>query len=434
LRKILQVPAAQQRPRFRPFNVQTEASTAAVPALPAVGALPRKQTARVQSVDLVRGLAMVLMALDHVRYFVTDQDFPPEDLAHTTIPLFFTRWLTHPCAPAFFLLAGTGAMLSRIAGRSTSEVSRFLCTRGLLLVALELTVVGFAWQFSPGYSFAGVIWCLGLSMLLLAAGVRIAGPATLGVIGLCMIALHDLVDPIQSRELGRLGSLWSLLHQAGTIHLGGVEWFVLFPLVPWVGVMALGYWLGVLYGREDPGRRLRLLTRLGVVSFLLFVLLRVGNLYGNPLSIGSGGAREPFAVRSSVGLTAISLLDVEKYPPSLQYLLMTLGPVLLLLAAGERWTPPWTHPLVVFGRVPLFFYLLHLYLIHLVAFGLAVASKQPWHWLGWRGAPIESRAGYGQGLLVVYLLWIAVVALLYPVCRWYMDLKGRSRSTWLRLI
>src|SRR5262249_8947691 len=151
-------------------------------------------------------------------------------------------------------------------------------------------------------------------------------------------------------------------------------------------------------------------------------------------SLGSGGAREPFAVHSSVGLTAISLLDVEKYPPSFQYLLMTLGPVLLLLAASERWNPAWTRPLGVFGRVPLFFYLLHLYLIHLVALALAVATRQPWHWLGWRGEPIDSRAGYGHGLVVVYLLWIGVLALLYPACRWYMDLKRRSRSPWLRLI
>jgi uncharacterized membrane protein len=376
---------------------------------------------------------MVLMALDHVRFFLTDRDYPPENLLHTTVPLFFTRWVTHLCAPAFFLLAGAGAMLSISSARSTAEVSAFLWKRGLLLVGLELTVVGFGWQFTPGYSFAGVIWCLGLSMILLAAGVRFSSPAVVGVLGLAMIVLHHALDGIRSQDLATAGWLWSLVHQPGPARLGRVEWFVLYPLVPWVGVMAVGYWLGLLYQRSTRVR-LRWLSVLGGGSLLAFVVLRTGHLYGNPIAVGSGGAREPFAVRSSVGLTTASLLDVEKYPPSLQYLLMTLGVVLLVLAATERWRPTWARPLVVFGRVPLFFYVLHLYLIHLLALAVALLSRQPWQWLGWGALPIESRAGYGHGLPTVYLLWIVVVMMLYPACRWYMRFKLRHRAAWLRLL
>jgi uncharacterized membrane protein len=389
---------------------------------------------RVSSVDLIRGVAMVLMALDHVRYFLTDQDFPPEALLHTTVPLFLTRWVTHFCAPAFFLLAGTGAMLSRLAGRSPDQVSGFLWKRGWVLVALELTVVGFAWQFTPGYSFAGVIWCLGVSMVLLSGALRISTPPLIGLVGLAMIVLHDLLDEIHSSELGSAAWLWSVLHETGTVHLGKLDWFVLFPLVPWAGVMAVGTWLGLLYRPDMAGRRVRWLTSLGTASLLLFLALRVGHLYGNPVAVGSGGAREPFALRGSIGMTVISLLDVEKYPPSLQYLLMTLGGVLLALAAAERWDPRWARPLVVFGRVPLFFYVLHLYLIHLLALGVALASGQDWHWLGWRGQPIESRTGYGHGLGTVYLLWVLVIVLLYPLCRWYMRLKQRRPTALLRLL
>ena len=408
----------------------TTAVSTTPPRLEVLTATARR---RWTSVDLMRGVAMALMALDHVRYFVTDRDFPPENLLHTTVPLFFTRWVTHVCAPAFFLLAGTGAMLSRLAGRSTPEVASFLWIRGLLLVLLELTVVGFAWQFTPGYSFAGVLWCLGVSMLLLGPGVRVLSPAAIGGLGLALILLHDLVDGVQARALGRAGWVWSLLHQSGSIHLGSIEWFVLFPLVPWVGVMAVGYWLGLLY-RDSAGRRVRLLTSLGVGCIAAFLVLRLGNLYGNPSVPGSGGAREPFGLQSSPGMTLVSLLDVEKYPPSLQYLSMTLGLVLLGLAAAERWSlPGWMRPLIVFGRVPLFFYLLHLYLIHLLALALAIATGQPWQWLGWGGQPIESRAGYGHGLPTVYLLWAVVLALLYPLCRWYERLRLRPGARWLRL-
>ena len=325
-------------------------------------------------------------------------------------------------------------MLSRLAGRSDREVRGFLWKRGLFLVALELTVVGFSWQFTPGYSFAGVIWCLGISMLLLAGAICVATPATIAWSGVAMICLHDLLDGIRGAQLGKAGWLWFLLHQSGDAHLGPLDWFVLFPLVPWVGVMAAGYGLGLLYRPGWEPARLRWLWRLGAAALALFVVLRVAHLYGNPVALGSGGAREPFAPQGSVGMTLVSLLDVEKYPPSLQYLLMTLGLVLLALAAAERWHPRWSQPLVVFGRVPLFFYVAHLYLIHLLALVLAIATGEPWQWLGWGGQPIESRAGYGHGLPVVYFLWIGVTAALYPACRWYLRFKATHRSPWLRLL
>ncbi|HZW89430.1 MAG TPA: heparan-alpha-glucosaminide N-acetyltransferase domain-containing protein, partial [Myxococcaceae bacterium] len=207
-------------------------TVAVLPASPLTEALAEsRRSSRVVSVDLIRGAAMVLMALDHVRYFITDRDFPPENLAHTTLPLFLTRWVTHFCAPAFFLLAGTGARLSLLGGRSPGEVASFLWRRGLLLVVLELTLVGFAWQFVPGYSFAGVIWCLGVSMILLAPAVRWLPTRAIGIAALVIIGLHDLTDPFRG------GWLWSLLHRSGTVRIGGLELFVLFPLIPWVAVM-----------------------------------------------------------------------------------------------------------------------------------------------------------------------------------------------------
>ena len=219
-------------------------------------------------------------------------------------------------------------------------------------------------------------------MLLLAGAICVATPATIAWSGVAMICLHDLLDGIRGAQLGKAGWLWFLLHQSGDAHLGPLDWFVLFPLVPWVGVMAAGYGLGLLYRPGWEPARLRWLWRLGAAALALFVVLRVAHLYGNPVALGSGGAREPFAPQGSVGMTLVSLLDVEKYPPSLQYLLMTLGLVLLALAAAERWHPRWYRPLVVFGRVPLFFYVAHLYLIHLLALVLAIATGEPWQWLG----------------------------------------------------
>ena len=391
----------------------------------------RPETARVVSVDLVRGGVMVLMALDHARWFFSDVRFAPEDVLETTLPLFLTRWVTHFCAPVFFLLAGASAALSA-RRRGAADVARNLAARGLLLVVLELTLVGFAWEFRPGSSFAGVIWCLGASMLALAALVHVPRGA-LAALALAAIAGHDLLDGVDPRSLGSAAWIWRLLHAPGNAALPwGGAWFVLFPLVPWFAVMALGYALGPWFARSRDERR-RLLAVSGAVAAALFVVLRATNLYGNPPGSFMPGGPGHFRAYPGSGRTLIAFLDTEKYPPSLQYLLMTLGPALLALAALDREprgrAAEW---IATFGRVPFFFYVLHLYLIHLAALALGVALGQPWQWLGTRGG--DPPAGYGYPLGVVWLVWIGAVAALYPPCAWFARVKARGSSRWLRLL
>jgi uncharacterized membrane protein len=287
------------------------------------------------------------------------------------------------------------------------------------------------WTFQPGWSWAGVIWALGWSMVILAGAVRLP-LAVVVALGAALVGLHDLATSVRPESFGRLAWLWHVLHVPGPMAppIGPERFFVLYPLVPWAGVMLLGYGLGRLL--EAPAaRRRRLLGLGGLGAVALFLVLRLGNLYGNPAEPWSYGAPGNFAVQPTWSATLIALLDTEKYPASLQYLLMTLGPALLLLAAFEtdRLRP---RALVTIGRVPLFFYLLHLPVIRLAARGLAVALGQPAERLGWNGTlPGLPPPGYGHGLGRVLLLWIAILILLWPACRAFAHLKARRRDAWL---
>lgn len=373
---------------------------------------------------------MVVMALDHARDFFTNLPFEPETLARTWPALFFTRWITHFCAPMFFLLAGTGAYLYG-QRRTPGELSRFLWTRGVWLIVLEFTVVGTAWSFQIPFGFFGVIWALGASMIVMAAIVRLP-TRWIAVLSLAMIALHDLFDQIQPAQFGSFAWVWSLLHKRGGVLLPfGVHQFVLFPLVPLVGVMAAGYLLGQLYMMPRERRR-TLLAWLGVSMTLLFVVLRVTNLYGNP-PVGLGGVSQgDFHLQPTLAKTIILFLDVEKYPPSLQFLLMTVGPSLLLLAwLDQERIPRGLGALWTFGRVPMFFYVLHLYVIHTLAILVAMVRGQSVSWL-FHGAIFgETPPGYGYNLPFVYLMWITAVVILYFPCRWFAELKQRRREWWL---
>ena len=400
-------------------------------AVGSVASRARGVSARVVSLDIFRGLIMVVMALDHTRDFFTNVPFEPERLAHTWTALFFTRWVTHFCAPMFFLLAGTGAYLYG-RRRSPAELTRFLWTRGLWLTALEFTVVGTAWTFQIPFGFFGVIWALGASMLLMSVTVRLP-LRWIAAIALVMIAFHDVFDRVQPDRFGRLAWMWTLLHRRGGVALPfGIRQFVLFPLVPLVGVMAAGYVLGQVYEMERE-RRKKLLRIFGSAMILLFVVLRLTNVYGNPPAGLGGVSQGDFHVQPTIAKTVILFLDVEKYPPSLQFLLMTIGPSLLLLAWFDRECAPWgTGWLLTFGRVPMFFYVLHLYTIHLLAVALAALRGEPVGWL-FHGAIFggDPPSGYGYNLPVVYLMWVTTIAILYVPCRWFAGLKERRRDWWL---
>ena len=320
---------------------------------------------RLTSVDALRGAVMVLMALDHVRDFfhVGAMSFSPEDLTRTTPILFLTRFVTHFCAPAFLFLAGVGAFLRlQRAGSSQAQLSRFLWTRGLRLVFVELTLMRLAMTFELSFpALLLVLWALGISMVAMAVLVRLPTRA-LPVASGAVIVLHNLLDPLQPSAFGAFAGLWNLLHQPGLVVVAGVPLAVVgYPLVPWVAVMAAGYCSGSLFLRE-PAERRRILLASGTAMVVAFLLLRASNLYGDPV---------PWSAGPSATVTVLSFLRVTKYPPSLCFLLVTLGPALLALACLERFKLHAGHPLVVIGRVPLFYYVVHFWAIHLLASLLA---------------------------------------------------------------
>ena len=373
---------------------------------------------RLASVDLLRGSVMVLMALDHVRALLGTSGWDPT-FSSAGAATFLTRWITHFCAPVFVLLAGVAAALSLGRGRSKDELARFLFTRGLWLAALDVTLVSFAWFFRIGSPLVtDVMWVIGWSMVVLAVLVRLPVPV-LAIFVVVLVGGHNALDGVHATALGRAGPLWIVLHEQGLIRLPwGQTWFVGYPLVPWVGVMALGYVLGILVMAEPASRRRRLVL-LGAGMIAAFVALRASNLYGDPLPWSQGAA--PL-------MTAFSFISCNKYPPSLLYLLMTLGPALLALAALDRARPSARNPILVFGVVPLFYYVLHLYIIHLAA-GLAFLPR-----LGTAAFHVDPEsppAGFGLPLGGVYLVWLATLAAMYPLCRWFAGVKRRGQGIWL---
>lgn len=396
---------------------------------------------RIDSVDLLRGIVMVIMLLDHTRDFVHADGlrFDPTDIARTYPLLFFTRWITHFCAPIFVFLAGTGAYLQMLRGKSKGELSRFLVTRGLWLIVLEFTAVRagvfFALDYQNLLGFMQVIWVIGVSMIVLAGLIHLP-LRSIAWIGIGMIVAHNLLDGIQvqgwrgpgSPTPGFGASLWMILHQGGVFFpLGfpGPGIFVAYPLIPWIGVMAAGYAFGAVYKLDPPTRR-RWLLRHGAALTVAFVVIRAINFYGDP---------EPWSTQPEAVMTVLSFLDVTKYPPSLLFLLMTLGPALIFLGVfdgvGRRRL---TEPLIVFGRVPMFFYLLQWPVAHGIGLLASLAAGKPTAHL--IGAPIGNApppdAGFGLG--TVYLAWIGGTLLLYPLCRWYARIKATGRYKWMNYL
>jgi uncharacterized membrane protein len=395
----------------------TASATASAVAAPA---------ARLESIDVLRGLVIALMALDHTRDFFhygVFQNWDPLDLSRTTPALFLTRWITHFCAPIFIFLAGTGASLSTTRGRSKGSLSWFLLTRGLWLIFLEVTFIrclGWKYSFALNSVALIVIWAIGVSMIVLAGLVHLPRPV-IAAFGLILIFGHNALDDISPSAWGSWANVWRILHAGGSFPAGaGVTIIAGYPLIPWIGVMAVGYAFGGV--RElEPNHRRNLMFALGLGAIALFILFRGFNLYGN-----TPGWKEQGTPLN----TLFAILDCRKYPPSLSYLLMTLGPALIVLAWLDRGTPVWLRPALVFGRVPLFFYLLHLPLIH----GLSVlVHRLRFTDVGWLFDMPGARPppGAGFSLAGTYLAWIIVLLILYPVCRWFADLKRRRRDPWL---
>jgi uncharacterized membrane protein len=390
---------------------------------------------RVEAIDAVRGGVMVLMALDHVRDFIHRgaMAFSPTDLTQTTPILFFTRWVTHLCAPTFMFTAGLGAFLWWQGGKTRHELSAYLLSRGLWLVVLEVTVMRLAYDFDVSRDYPVlllVLWALGACMIGLALLVWIPIRA-LTILSVAVIVLHNTLDRVAAARFGPAAGIWNLLHQPGAFRLAGATIVVGYPLVPWIAVMALGFCFGQLYLLDRPVRQ-RHLVVIGVVATLAFVVIRAFNVYGDPAA---------WTTQTSAVYTALSFLNTTKYPPSLDFLLMTLGPAILVLAWFDRLALNASNPLVIFGRVPLFYFVVHFYLAHAVAVLLALlrygsaALTFVFHPLPSMGGPRELfPAQFGYDLWVAYVVWAVVVVALFPVCRWFGGIRAARRNWWLRYL
>lgn len=381
---------------------------------------------RVASIDFLRGAIMIIMALDHVRdYFhYTSFQFDPLDLEKTSAPIFITRWITHFCAPVFMFLSGTAAFLN---GRKKTrkELSWFLFTRGLWLVLLELTVVNFGWNFDIQFHsiLFITIWALGISMIALSVLVFLPLPVIL-VFSLIMIAGHNLLDGIQVQGNSLKSFGWALLHQQNGFSWNDRLVLVGYPIVPWIAVMALGYCMGSLYVAADAAMRKKRLLLYGISGIVLFIILRSANIYGDPY---------PWEKQPTLFFTFLSFINTNKYPPSLLFLLMTLSPACIFLALTENVSNSFSGVVSVYGRVPMLYYLVHIYLIHLVAM-IASELFTVYDWRLWiLEQPlwfIRDFNGYGYPLAVVYAVWIGIVVALYPVCRWYDQYKQAHKEKW----
>jgi uncharacterized membrane protein len=377
---------------------------------------------RLESVDVLRGVIMILMALDHTRDFFGQTSISPTNLSQTTVPLFFTRWVTHFCAPVFFLLTGTGAYLS-LRKKSTGELSKYLFTRGLWLIFLEVVLfrcLGLQFNFDYHLTLLDVLWALGWAMIVLSALVHLPTPVVTAF-GAVLIAGHNLLDRIQSSN-----PVWTILHSPNFIVATPQHSvFVAYTLIPWVGVTAVGYGLGQIYAWASDRRR-TLLLRAGLAVTAAFVVLRGINIYGDPVR---------WSTQKSAAFTVLSFLNTNKYPPSLLFLLMTLGPALLFLWAVDGGTPRFLRPALVLGKVPMFYYLLHFPLIHVLAVVMCYARYGQAHWMFESPTidkfPFTQPPGWGFSLAIIYLIWASVVIALYPLCRWFAALKQRRSDAWL---
>jgi len=392
---------------------------------------PPKSGLRLSSIDALRGAVMILMALDHVRDFfhIGAMSFSPTDLTRTTPVLFFTRWITHFCLPGFMFTAGVGAFLFE-RNHKKARLSRFLWTRGLWLILLELTVMQLAYNFNfslHNMIYLLILWIFVICTIAMAALIYLP-IHWLAALSVAVILFHNLLDGIEASQFGSGALVWNLLHQSGMVSVAGAPVLVSYTFLPWIVVIAAGYCFGQV-SLLEPALRQRIMLRTGLALTAAFVVIRAVNHYGDPA---------PWSHQKSAVFTLLSFLNCTKYPGSLDFLLMTLGPSLLVLAHFDRLSFKVSNPLIVFGRVPMFYFILHFYLIH------ALAVLAAWLRYGTPAAqfifnPLPSMRGpqqlfpaqFGYSLWVVYEVWMLAVLFLYPVCRWFAKVKTTRRDWWL---
>jgi len=389
-------------------------------------------TGRIQSVDALRGAIMMLMAIDHIRDYVarSAQQFLPTDLTRTTPAIFVTRWITHFCAPVFMLTAGLGAYFWMTRGHhSKAELSRLLISRGIWLIVLEVTILRLIFfsqmSFTANPVILVILWAIGISMIAL-AGMIYLPMRVMAAVSIAIIALHNLLDHVSAQRFGRAAWIWDILHQQNVFAFHGINFVTAYPVLPWIGVMAGGYCLGTVF-EWDAHRRRSFLVRIGLALAAAFVVVRAINVYGDPL---------PWSQQASPVFTVLSFLNVTKYPPSLDFLLMTLGPAMVVMAWLENFHFHFTNPLIVFGRVPFFYYGAHLLLAHLIEIGMNFVRYGATSFLLIAPPSMGSSrelfpVDYGFPLWAVYAVWVVVLLLLYPPCLWFARLKQHRHDRWL---
>ncbi|MDJ1492428.1 heparan-alpha-glucosaminide N-acetyltransferase domain-containing protein [Cytophagaceae bacterium DM2B3-1] len=380
-------------------------------------------TSRISSLDVLRGIVMVIMALDHTREYLLLNGFytDPTNLTTTTPILFFTRWITHLCAPTFVFLAGTSAYLYGLK-KTKKQLSLFLLTRGLWLIILEITIVNFELWFDITFStiVLQVIWAIGISMIIL------SGLVFLPVIWILALAIlivvgHNLLDPISFPSGTPASFLWSLLHQLSFTPLTPhFNFGILYPFLSWLGILLIGYCFGMLYRPQVlSATRKKILLQLGIGAIVSFMLLRFLNVYGDPT---------PWKIQKDTVFTILSFFNVTKYPPSLLYTLITLAPGILLLSVLEGKEFRWTYFFKVYGKVPLFYYVIHFYLIHSLSVVCLLVQGISWQEINFQKNMAGIPPNVGFSLSIIYLFWIGVVLVLYPVCRCYGQFKSRQTT------
>ena len=388
----------------------------------------KRSTYRIDSIDLLRGLVMIIMALDHTRDFFHSQAMmdDPLNLATTTPFLYFTRWITHFCAPVFVFLAGTSAYLQSLR-KPKKELSLFLIKRGLWLVAVEVLLItlGITFDIHYGFVLLQTIWAIGINMIVLGLAIWMPFSAIL-VTGFIIVFGHNLLDYYEAQHQGDYPLLYSFLHRPAFFNLWDGHFVqIAYPFLSWAGLMMLGYCLGRVFHVYQGVQRRKVLTWMGATAILLFIALRATNTYGDP---------DEWSAQRNGLFTFLSFMNVHKYPPSLLYMLITIGPALIFLAWAGNSRTKLSKIITVYGRVPFFYYVLHFYLLHLITacFFLARGHSFAQGWDGLPNFPFRFLIpGEGYPLWVVYLVWISAVALLYPVCKWFSEYKKTHTQWWL---